>query len=248
MTQLLDGKVALVTGASRGIGRAISLALSAAGAAVALISRTKDMLAEVQAEITSRGGRAEVYPCDIQDAVKVAETVKAVALEMGGLHILVNNAGVTRDSLIMRMSAADWAAPLNTNLTGAFNCLKAVTRPMMKQRWGRIINITSVVGVTGNAGQANYAASKAGLIGLTKSAAKELASRGITVNAVAPGYITTDMTAGLTEEIKLKMTESIPLGRLGTPDDIAPAVVFLASEEAGYISGQTLLVDGGMVM
>lgn len=247
MFQLKD-KVALVTGASRGIGRAISLALSAAGAAVALISRTKDMLAEVQAEITSRGGRAEVYPCDIQDAVKVAETVKAVALEMGGLHILVNNAGVTRDSLIMRMSAADWAAPLNTNLTGAFNCLKAVTRPMMKQRWGRIINITSVVGVTGNAGQANYAASKAGLIGLTKSAAKELASRGITVNAVAPGYITTDMTAGLTEEIKLKMTESIPLGRLGTPDDIAPAVVFLASEEAGYISGQTLLVDGGMVM
>ena len=247
MFQLKD-KVALVTGASRGIGRAISLALSAAGAAVALISRTKDMLAEVQAEITSRGGRAEVYPCDIQDAVKVAETVKAVALEMGGLHILVNNAGVTRDSLIMRMSPADWAAPLNTNLTGAFNCLKAVTRPMMKQRWGRIINITSVVGVTGNAGQANYAASKAGLIGLTKSAAKELASRGITVNAVAPGYITTDMTAGLTEEIKLKMTESIPLGRLGTPDDIAPAVVFLASEEAGYISGQTLLVDGGMVM
>lgn len=247
MFQLKD-KVALVTGASRGIGRAISLALSAAGAAVALISRTKDMLAEVQAEITSRGGRAEVYPCDIQDAVKVAETVKAVALEMGGLHILVNNAGVTRDGLIMRMSAADWAAPLNTNLTGAFNCLKAVTRPMMKQRWGRIINITSVVGVTGNAGQANYAASKAGLIGLTKSAAKELASRGITVNAVAPGYITTDMTAGLTEEIKLKMTESIPLGRLGTPDDIAPAVVFLASEEAGYISGQTLLVDGGMVM
>ena len=247
MFQLKD-KVALVTGASRGIGRAISLALSAAGAAVALISRTKDMLAEVQAEITSRGGRAEVYPCDIQDALKVAETVKAVALEMGGLHILVNNAGVTRDNLIMRMSAADWAAPLNTNLTGAFNCLKAVTRPMMKQRWGRIINITSVVGVTGNAGQANYAASKAGLIGLTKSAAKELASRGITVNAVAPGYITTDMTAGLTEEIKLKMTESIPLGRLGTPDDIAPAVVFLASEEAGYISGQTLLVDGGMVM
>ena len=247
MFQLKD-KVALVTGASRGIGRAISLALSAAGAAVALISRTKEMLAEVQAEITSRGGRAEVYPCDIQDAGKVAETVKAVALEMGGLHILVNNAGVTRDNLIMRMSAADWAAPLNTNLTGAFNCLKAVTRPMMKQRWGRIINITSVVGVTGNAGQANYAASKAGLIGLTKSAAKELASRGITVNAVAPGYITTDMTAGLTEEIKLKMTESIPLGRLGTPDDIAPAVVFLASEEAGYISGQTLLVDGGMVM
>ena len=247
MFQLKD-KVALVTGASRGIGRAISLALSAAGAAVALISRTKDMLAEVQAEITRRGGRAAVYPCDIQDAVKVAETVKAVALEMGGLHILVNNAGVTRDSLIMRMSAADWAAPLNTNLTGAFNCIKAVTRPMMKQRWGRIINITSVVGVTGNAGQANYAASKAGLIGLTKSAAKELASRGITVNAVAPGYITTDMTAGLTKEIKLKMTESIPLGRLGTPDDIAPAVVFLASEEAGYISGQTLLVDGGMVM
>ncbi len=245
---LLKDKVALVTGASRGIGRAISLALSAAGAAVALISRTKEALAEVQAEITSRGGRAAVYPCDIQDQEKIAATVKAVAADLGGLHILVNNAGMTRDNLIMRMSADDWAAPLNTNLTGAFNCLKAVTRPMMKQRWGRIINITSVVGVTGNAGQANYAASKAGLIGLTKSAAKELASRGITVNAVAPGYITTDMTAGLAEEIKLKLTESIPLGRLGTPDDIAPAVVFLASEEAGYISGQTLLVDGGMVM
>ncbi len=247
MFQLKD-KVALVTGASRGIGRAISLALSAAGAAVALVSRTKEVLAEVQAEITRRGGRAEVYPCDIQDLDKVAATVKAVATDLGGLHILVNNAGMTRDNLIMRMSADDWAAPLDTNLTGSFNCLKAVTRPMMKQRWGRIINITSVVGVIGNAGQANYAASKAGLIGLTKSAAKELASRGITVNAVAPGYITTDMTAGLSEEIKLKLTESIPLGRLGTPDDIAPAVVFLASEEAGYISGQTLLVDGGMVM
>ncbi len=247
MFQLKD-KVALVTGASRGIGRAISLALSAAGAAVALISRTKEVLAEVQAEITRQGGRAEVYPCDIQDPEKVAATVKAVATDLGGLHILVNNAGMTRDNLIMRMSADDWAAPLNTNLTGAFNCLKAVTRPMMKQRWGRIINITSVVGVTGNAGQANYAASKAGLIGLTKSAAKELASRGITVNAVAPGYITTDMTAGLSEEIRLKLTESIPLGRLGTPDDIAPAVVFLASDEASYISGQTLLVDGGMVM
>ncbi|MEE9465854.1 MAG: 3-oxoacyl-[acyl-carrier-protein] reductase [Candidatus Neomarinimicrobiota bacterium] len=245
---LLNDKVALVTGASRGIGRAISLALSAAGATVALMSRTESVLEDVKAEITSRGGQAGVYPCDIGNPDAVAAAVKAVVADLGALHILVNNAGMTRDNLIMRMSLDDWAAPINTNLSGAFNCLKAVTRPMMKQRWGRIINITSVVGVTGNAGQANYAASKAGLIGLTKSAAKELAGREITVNAIAPGYVTTDMTAGLTDEIKLKMTEAIPLGRLGTPEDIAPAVVFLASDEAGYITGQTLLVDGGMVM
>ena len=244
----LNDKVALITGASRGIGRAISLALSAAGATVGSLSRTNEALEKFHAAITRLDGRAGVYPCDIQDPEEVAAMVKAATADLGGPHILVNNAGLTRDNLIMRMSADDWAAPLNTNLTGAFNCLKAVTRPMMKQRWGRIINITSVVGVTGNAGQANYAASKAGLIGLTKSAAKELASRGITVNAVAPGYVATDMTAGLSEEIKLELTESIPLGRLGTPDDIAPAVVFLASDEAGYISGQTLLVDGGMVM
>ena len=245
---LLNDKVVLVTGASRGIGRAISLALSAAGATLALMSRTENALEAVKAEITSQGGQAGVYPCDIGDPDAVAATVKAVVADLGALHILVNNAGMTRDNLIMRMSPDDWAAPINTNLSGAFNCLKAVTRPMMKQRWGRIINITSVVGVTGNAGQANYAASKAGLIGLTKSAAKELSSRGITVNAIAPGYVTTEMTANLTDEIKVKMTESIPLGRLGTPEDIAPAVVFLASDEAGYITGQTLLVDGGMVM
>ena len=245
---LLKDKIALVTGASKGIGRAISMALSAAGATVALMSRTESALEDVKAEITGRGGQAGVYPCDIGDPDAVAAAVKAIVADLGALHILVNNAGMTRDNLIMRMSPDDWAAPINTNLNGAFNCLKAVTRPMMKQRWGRIINITSVVGVMGNAGQANYAASKAGLIGLTKSAAKELSGRNITVNAVAPGYVTTDMTAGLTDEIKLKMTESIPLGRMGTPEDIAPAVVFLASDEAGYITGQTLLVDGGMVM
>lgn len=244
----LNEKTVVVTGASRGIGRGISLAMAAAGAHVALASRSADALHEVCKDITDAGGSASVHPCDISDGAAVAATFKTIAADHGGIHVLVNNAGVTKDNLLMRMSEADWQTPIAVNLSGAFHCIKNVVRPMMKQRFGRIINITSVVGVTGNAGQANYAASKAGLIGLTKSTAKELASRGITVNAIAPGYITTDMTADLAEDVKQKLSESIPIGRLGTPDDLAPAAIFLASDEAGYITGQTLIVDGGMVM
>ncbi len=244
----LENKVAVVTGASRGIGQAIALELAKAGATVALISRTADALKLVAAEIAAVGGTASVHPCDISDGEAVTATFKEIVNQYGELHILVNNAGVTKDTLLMRMSTADWELPIQVNLTGAFNCIKAAIRPMMKARFGRIINITSVVGVTGNAGQANYAASKAGLIGLTKSIAKEVGSRGITVNAIGPGFVTTDMTADLTEENVSKMAESIPLGRMGNPEDIAPAVVFLASEGASYITGQTLLIDGGMVM
>jgi len=244
----LNDKTVVVTGASRGIGRGISIAMAAAGAHVALASRSVDALHAVCKDITDAGGSASVHPCDISDGAAVAATFKTIAAEHDGIHVLVNNAGVTKDNLLMRMSEADWQTPITVNLSGAFHCIKNVVRPMMKQRFGRIINITSVVGVTGNAGQANYAASKAGLIGLTKSTAKELASRGITVNAIAPGYITTDMTADLAEDVKQKLSESIPIGRLGTPDDLAPAAIFLASDEAGYITGQTLIVDGGMIM
>lgn len=244
----LKNKIAVVTGASRGIGQGIALELAKAGATVALVSRTVDALKIVADEIAAVGGTASVHPCDISDGEAVTATFKEIVNQYGELHILVNNAGVTKDALLMRMSTADWELPIQVNLTGAFNCIKAAIRPMMKARFGRIINITSVVGVTGNAGQANYAASKAGLIGLTKSIAKEVGSRGITVNAIGPGFITTDMTADLTEEILIKMAESIPLGRMGNPEDIAPAVVFLASEGASYITGQTLLIDGGMVM
>ncbi len=247
MLQLQD-KVAVVTGASRGIGRAIGLALSEAGATVALLSRSEKRLREVSKEITGRGGRATTHPCDIRERKDVESTFKDIIAQHGTVHVLVNNAGVTRDHLIMRMSSENWAAPLETNLTGAFNCIRASVRPMIRQRFGRIISITSVVGVMGNAGQTNYAASKAGLIGLTKSAAKELASRGITVNAVAPGYINTVLTAKLSGSTKKKLIEYIPLGRLGEPEDVAPAVVFLASDGARYITGQTLLVDGGMVI
>ncbi len=244
----LAEKTAVVTGASRGIGRGISIAMAGAGAHVALVSRSADALREVRQEIIDAGGSASVHPCDISDGAAVAATFKSIATDQDGIHVLVNNAGVTKDNLLMRMSEADWQIPITINLSGAFHCIKNVVRPMMKQRFGRIINITSVVGVTGNAGQANYAASKAGLIGLTKSTAKELASRGITVNAIAPGYIATDMTADLAEDVKQKLSESIPIGRLGTPGDLAPAAIFLASDEAGYITGQTLIVDGGMVM
>jgi 3-oxoacyl-[acyl-carrier protein] reductase len=189
-----------------------------------------------------------MYACDITDPDAVTAVFSNIVEQHSALHILVNNAGITRDNLLMRLSSEDWEAPIRTNLTGAFNCIKAVVRPMMKQRSGCIINIASVVGVMGNAGQANYSASKAGLIGLTKSTAKELGSRGITVNAIAPGFITTDMTADLPEATIQKLTENIPLGRMGKPEDVAAAVVFLASDSAGYITGQTLLVDGGMVM
>ncbi|MFC1484739.1 3-oxoacyl-[acyl-carrier-protein] reductase [Candidatus Neomarinimicrobiota bacterium] len=244
----LKGKVAVVTGAARGIGRSISLALSAAGANVALLDLKADSLQGVFDEISANGGEAGMYACDITDPDAVTAVFSNIVEQHGALDILVNNAGITRDNLLMRLSSEDWEAPIRTNLTGAFNCIKAVVRPMMKQRSGCIVNIASVVGVMGNAGQANYAASKAGLIGLTKSTAKELGSRGITVNAIAPGFITTDMTANLPEATIQKLTENIPLGRMGKPEDVASAVVFLASDKAGYITGQTLLVDGGMVM
>lgn len=245
---LLKGKVAVVTGAARGIGRSISLALADAGASVALIDLSAENLQGVLNEITASGGEASVHLCDITDPETVAVAFNDITEQHGALHILVNNAGITRDNLLMRLSPEDWEAPIRTNLTGAFYCIKAAVRPMMKQRYGRIINIASVVGITGNAGQANYAASKAGLIGLTKSTARELASRGITANAIAPGFIITALTTDLSEDAKKKLTEHIPLGRLGKPEDVAPAVVFLASEEAGYITGQTLPVDGGMVI
>jgi len=244
----LKGKVAVVTGAARGIGRSISLALADAGASVALIDLSADNLQGVHDEIAANGGKASLHLCDVTDLNTVTSTFNTILERHGGLDILVNNAGITRDNLLVRMNPEDWEAPIRINLTGAFYCIKAAVRTMMKQRHGRIINIASVVGITGNAGQANYAASKAGLIGLTKSTARELASRGITANAIAPGFITTGLTANLSENARKNLTEHIPLGRLGKPEDVALAVVFLASEEAGYITGQTLLVDGGMVI
>ena len=247
MFQLHD-KVAVVTGASRGIGKAISLAMAEAGAKVALISRGGEALEVAAEEIRQNGGEASAHPGDITDKEKIAGTIQEIANQYGSLDILVNNAGTTRDNLVLRMSDEEWNAPIDTNLSGSYNCIKAVIRPMIKQRFGRIINITSVIGIVGNVGQANYAASKAGLIGLTKSVAKEYASRGITVNAIAPGYVATEMTSDLSDDMAKKMIESIPLGRMGEPEDVAPTAVFLASDAAGYITGQTLLVDGGMVM
>ena len=246
---LVDGRIALVTGASRGIGRAVALALAAEGADVAVNYAGSEKAAQEVAEaIRAMGRRALVVQADVSDAEAVQKMVAAVTSEFGRIDILVNNAGITRDGLLMRMKDEDWEAVLRTNLTGVYNCTKAVTKGMMKQRYGRIINMTSVVGVTGNAGQANYAAAKAGVIGLTKSTAKELGSRAITANAIAPGFIESDMTAGLPEKNKQEMAAAIPLGKFGQPADVAQAVVFLASDWASYITGQTLHVDGGMVM
>lgn len=246
---LVDGRIALVTGASRGIGRAVALALAAEGADVAVNYAGSEKAAQEVAEaIRAMGRRALVVQADVSDAEAVQKMVAAVTGEFGRIDILVNNAGITRDGLLMRMKDEDWDAVLKTNLTGVYNCTKAVTKGMMKQRYGRIINMTSVVGVTGNAGQANYAAAKAGVIGLTKSTAKELGSRAITANAIAPGFIESDMTAGLPEKNKQEMAAAIPLGKFGQPADVAQAVVFLASDWASYITGQTLHVDGGMVM
>lgn len=247
---MLKEKVALVTGASSGIGKAIALALAKEGAIIAINyypgnSADAD---EVVKYIQDMGGQAMAVAADISKATDVDEMVSKVISEMSKVDILVNNAGITRDTLIMRMKEEDWDAVLNTNLKGSFLCTKAVIRPMMKQRAGRIINIASVVGVTGNAGQANYSAAKAGLIGLTKTTAKELASRGITVNAVAPGFIATNMTDVLSEEVKENLLGVIPMGKLGQPEDIANAVVFLASDNAQYITGQTINVNGGMMM
>lgn len=246
---LLTDKTAVVTGGSRGIGRAIAVALAAEGAKVAVIYAGNAAAAEETLSlIKEQGGEAVAMQCDVADDAAVSDMINAVKEQFGSVDILVNNAGITRDGLLMRMKEGDWQIVLDTNLTGVFHCTKAVTKLMMKQRSGAIINITSVVGQTGNAGQANYAAAKAGMIGFTKSVAKELASRGIRVNAVAPGCIDTDMTAVLSDAVKEDMLKSIPLGRVAQPEEVAKAVVFLASDNASYITGQVLNVDGGMVM
>lgn len=243
-----DKRVAIVTGASRGIGRAIAEALAADGVDVVLAARNAEALAAVQAGIEKSGGSASVATVDMMDGDAVEALVKDTAKDKGRLDILVNNAGITRDGLVMRMKDADWDDVLNVNLRGIFVACRAASRIMMRARAGRIINITSVVGLSGNAGQVNYASAKAGLIGLTKSLAKELGSRGVTVNAVAPGYIETDMTAALSDDVKTGLLGAIPLGRLGSGADIAAAVRFLASDAAGYITGEVLRVDGGMAM
>lgn len=245
----LDGNVAIVTGASRGIGRAVAFKLAEAGAKVVVNYAGNHAAAqEVEALIKNMGGEALLVQADVSNAEAVEAVVKQTMEAFGRIDILVNNAGITRDGLLMRMKEDDWDAVINTNLKGVFLCTKSVSRIMMKQRSGKIINLTSVVGVMGNAGQANYAAAKAGVIGFTKSMARELASRGITVNAIAPGYISTDMTAVLPEQVKTEFISKIPLGKLGSPDNVADAVSFLASDAAQYITGQTLHVDGGMVM
>lgn len=242
------GHVALVTGASQGIGRACALELAAGGASVALAARNQEKLEQVANEIQTKGGQAAVFPLDVSDENAIKTTAKSAIERFGKIDILVNNAGITRDMLLLRMKRSDWDSVLQTNLTAAFLCTQAVISSMLKQRWGRIINIASVFGQTGQIGQANYAASKAGLIGFTMSMAREVASRNITVNAVAPGYIETAMTESLSAELKAKVAEMIPLGRAGSDMDVAHAVRFLASEEAGYITGHVLNVNGGMLM
>ena len=244
----LEGRAALVTGASQGIGRACAVALAKAGAQVALAARNTTRLAEIAAEIESAGGRAVPFPLDLASEDSIKAAAKAVLAQFGKIDILVNNGGITRDNLMLRMKLADWNAVLNTNLTGAFLLTQAVSSSMLKARYGRIVNIASVVGETGQAGQANYAASKAGLIGLTMSLARELASRNITVNAVAPGYISTPMTDVLNDQQRSAMLTQIPLDRAGTPEEVAHAVVFLASDQAAYITGHVLDVNGGMHM
>jgi len=244
----MHNRVAFVTGASGGIGRACALALADAGARVALAARRRDKLEEVAAEIRSRSREAYVVELDLASDDSIKQAFAATAKEFGRIDILINNAGITKDGLALRMKKDDWNAVIETNLTGTFRAIQQVLQGMMRERWGRIVNITSVVGQAGNAGQANYAASKAGLIGLTKSMAQEMASRQITVNAVAPGFIDTDMTSSLSSELKQKVLEAIPLRRLGCPQDVAAAVRFLASEEAGFITGHVLAVNGGMYM
>jgi len=244
----LSGRVALVTGASQGIGRACALNLAAAGASVALAARNQERLNELAQQISSSGGKAAAFALDVSDEEQIKSACKAIISQFGKIDILVNNAGITHDQLILRMKRADWDAVLNTNLTSAYLCIQQVIGTMLKQRWGRIINITSVFGQTGQAGQANYAASKAGLIGLTMAVAREVASRNITCNAVAPGFIETAMTSGLSEDFKQNALKVIPLGRIGAPEDVAQAVGFLASDEAGYITGHVLNVNGGMFM
>ena len=244
----LNGRVAVITGASQGIGRSCAVKLAKSGASVALLARNQQKLEELAGEITSAGGRAYVAATDLENEDQIKNAFKAVVAELGKIEILVNNAGITRDQLIMRMKRADWDAVLSTNLTSAYLCTQQAISSMLKQRWGRIINITSIFGQMGQAGQANYASSKAGLIGLTMAVAREVGSRNITCNAVAPGFIETAMTSVLSDGLKQKALETIPLGRIGTPEDVANCVAFLASEEAGYITGHVLNVNGGMLM
>ena len=244
----LENQIAVVTGAGRGIGRAIALRFAAEGADVVCVSRTAENSEKVANEIRTVGRKAWAHALDVSDAATVSATAEKILAECGRVDILVNNAGVTRDGLLMRMNEPDWDTVLDTNLKGAFLVTKAFCRAMIKQRSGRIINVASVIGLIGNAGQSNYAASKAGLIGFTKSAAREMASRGITVNALAPGFIETDMTASLNEKLRADVLKQIPLGTFGQADDIAAAALFLASSAGRYITGQVLAVDGGMVM
>ena len=244
----LSGRVALVTGASQGIGRACGVKLAASGATVAVAARSQEKLTELVKEIEGNGGKAFAFPVDVADEDQVKNTFKSAIAQLGKIDILVNNAGITRDQLVMRMKRADWDAVLNTNLTSAYLCTQQAIGSMLKQRWGRIINVTSVFGQMGQAGQANYAASKAGLIGLTMAIAREVGSRNITCNAVAPGFIETAMTSGFSEDFKQNALKAIPLGRVGTPEDVANAVAFLASDEASYITGHVLSINGGMLM
>lgn len=241
-------RVAIVTGASRGIGRAIALRLAKDGRHVVLVSRTAAPLNDLKAAIEASGGSASVKACDVGDAKAFAAAIDEVNTELGRIDILVNNAGITKDGLILRMSDEDWGAVIQTNLTSAFVACRAAARPMMKGRFGRIVNIASTSGVVGNAGQSNYAAAKAGLSGLTKSIARELGSKGITANVIAPGFITTDMTDHLPQEVKEKVTDAMAVPRLGTPEDIAAAVAFVTSDEAGFLTGQVICVDGGLTM
>lgn len=246
---MLTGKIAVVTGASRGIGRAIAIKLASEGATVIVnYNGSEEKAKAVKHEIEQNGGNAAIYKCDVSNHGECETFIQSIIKEYGKIDILVNNAGITKDGLLMKMSEEDFDKVININLKGAFNTVRFVSRQMLKQREGRIINMSSVVGVAGNAGQVNYAASKAGVIGLTKSAARELASRGITVNAIAPGFIKTDMTEVLSEKVKEASIAQIPLGKFGKPEQVAAAVAFLASKEGGYITGQVLHVDGGMVM
>jgi len=244
----LDGRVAVVTGASQGIGRACAIELARRGASVALLARNQQKLEEVAQEIAAAGGKARAFSTDIENEEQIKAAFKAVIADLGKIDILVNNAGITRDQLIMRMKRADWDAVLNTNLTSAYLCTQQAISSMLKQRWGRIINVTSIFGQMGQAGQANYASSKAGLIGLTMAVAREVGSRNITCNAVAPGFIETAMTSVLSDELKQSALKAIPLGRVGTPEEVAHCVAFLASDDAAYITGHVLNVNGGMLM
>src|SRR6202142_1499156 len=244
----LSGRIAFVTGASQGIGRACAFKPATEGPTPAVGARNQDKLNELVSEITAAGGKAAAFPLDVTDEEQVKSAIKAAIAQFGKIDILVNNAGITRDQLVMRMKRADWDSVLQTNLTSAYLATQQVIGSMLKQRWGRIINVTSVFGQMGQAGQANYAASKAGLIGLTMAIAREVGSRSITCNAIAPGFIETAMTAGLSDEFKQTAVKQIPLGRVGSPEDVASAVAFLASDDASYITGHVLNVNGGMLM